>query len=192
MHEAGHSHHSCRVYRESEDATEARSSKIDKDASAATKTARKTKDTNTKASLSTICLACELDRFYLSYLGNTIGENLNQVLADSCRSLIPPGISGIIPPIPKANKASPFQKGSPMEIGGMITSSWKCGGMKHLAGYEQRDAHEFLSAFLAEIGRNIVKYRERVHKSITTIGDDNAFLQKESNEDYGELMEQLI
>jgi len=184
LHEAGHSHHSCSVYRDSEDAAQERSSKVDKDASVATKTARKTKDMNAKADLSTRCLACEMDRFYLSYLGNTIGEDLNQILADSCRNLIPQGISGIIPPIPKANKASSFEKGSPMDIAGMITSSWKCGGMKHLAGYEQRDAHEFLSAFLAEIGRNIVKYRERVHKSITTIGDDNAFVPKENKEDY--------
>jgi hypothetical protein len=34
----------------------------------------------------------------------------------------------------------------------MLTAVWRCGGMSHLAGYDQRDAHEFLHGFLEIMG----------------------------------------
>jgi hypothetical protein len=186
LHEAGHSHYSCKVYRESEDAALSRSLNVEKGASAH-KSSSKAKDMNSKAGQSAICLACEMDRFCLSYLGNTIGEDLNLTLGDACRNLIPPGISGIIPPISKTSKTTIVKKGSPIDIANILTNVWQCGEMKHLAGYDQRDAHEFLSAFLAEIGKDIVKYRERVYKSITITGDDNAYLPKQNQEEEGEV-----
>lgn len=44
-------------------------------------------------------------------------------------------------------------RGNPLGTTSMLAAAWKTGGMDHLAGYEQRDAHEFLHAFLDNVGK---------------------------------------
>ena len=69
-------------------------------------------------------------------------------------------------------------KGEPLVISSLLTSSWKSGGMKNLAGYEQHDAHEFLNSFLDLMGKNSRQYRERVHAFVNTVCNNNSVLPK--------------
>jgi len=68
------------------------------------------------------------------------------------------------------------EEGSPLIISDLLTSAWKSGGsMNHLAGYEQRDAHEFLNSFLEILGKHIIIYRKRINDAVTKIYRENAF-----------------
>jgi ubiquitin C-terminal hydrolase len=52
-------------------------------------------------------------------------------------------------------------RGWPIIPSRLLTAAWKCGHMNHLAGYEQRDAHEFLQAFLDTLCRHENEYFSR-------------------------------
>lgn len=44
----------------------------------------------------------------------------------------------------------------------MLTEAWSCGDMNHLAGYEQKDAQEFLQAFLNNMGKQMKFFSEQI------------------------------
>jgi hypothetical protein len=54
----------------------------------------------------------------------------------------------------KSNKDPKQMQGDPLIPSALLTAAWKSGRMDHLAGYEQRDAHEFLQAFLDIMGKH--------------------------------------
>lgn len=86
-----------------------------------------------------VCLGCELDKLMLQYFGSSNGIDMAPCLeTDSKASCVP------------------VFKGEPLVTAEMLTAAWKCGGMSHLAGYEQRDAHEFLHGFLEILGYAII------------------------------------
>jgi len=70
----------------------------------------------------------------------------------------------------------PIEKGDPIIISDLLTSAWKSGGMNHLTGYDQHDAHEFLDSFLDVLGKHIVKFRKRIHAAVTKVYKENAFV----------------
>lgn len=89
-----------------------------------------------------ICLASELDKVFLSYYGSSIGVDVLSLLAMDCAASIQENSSVYMSgPVETA-------KGEPLVLSDMLTAVWRCGGMSHLAGYDQRDAHEFLHGFL--------------------------------------------
>jgi hypothetical protein len=57
--------------------------------------------------------------------------------------------------------------------------------MSHLAGYEQRDAHEFLHAFLENLGKHIRQYREIVYKKINAFVPTNAIVAFDKSTEHG-------
>lgn len=95
-----------------------------------------------------VCLACELDKLILQYYGNSKGVN---ALA---------AVSGEAPK-PNANTL-----GEPLVTANILTSAWRCGGMNHLAGYDQRDAHEFLHGFLENLSKHDLSYRRNVELAV--------------------------
>ena len=96
------------------------------------------------------CLACELDKLILRYLGSARGVDVFSAVTNSIatrQSLLHNGS---------------LRKGSPLVTAEILTSAWNCGGMNHLAGYDQRDAHEFLHGFLDNMGKHDRLYRNRI------------------------------
>ena len=59
-------------------------------------------------------------------------------------------------------EAASTLQGDPLVTTNLLAAAWKSGGMDHLAGYEQGDAHEFLQAFLDTVGKHTGEYRKIV------------------------------
>lgn len=86
---------------------------------------------------STVCIACAMDRLMLQYFGSARGVNALALLEEQ-------------------DDVSQLQ-GDPLVGSEMLYTTWKCPGMTHLAGYEQRDAHEFLHGFLDSLSKRYVR-----------------------------------
>ena len=76
-------------------------------------------------------------------------------------------------------------KGEPLVVAKMLHVAWKSGGMGHLAGYEQRDAHEFLHAFLDTLGKQICQHRARVDSAIAMSRCGNPFVKQQEQVHHG-------
>lgn len=92
---------------------------------------------------------------------------------------------------------SPHEKlhcrmGTPIVPAHFLQAIWRCDSMKHIAGYEQRDAHEFLQSFLDEMGKDVRHMRsmarafdnatlsyqrekKELQSPMTTVQDDGKF-----------------
>jgi hypothetical protein len=137
LYDCGHSHTSCMLYRNS------KGPKTDKPATTPA----------AKRKRGSVCLACELDSCMLKYLSSSLGMDIPMALTLAMKrdthDTAPPHNFWI-------------KQGEPLVTADMLTAAWKCGGLDHLAGYEQKDAHEFLHGFLEYLGKHILLYRERV------------------------------
>jgi len=105
------------------------------------------------------CLACSMDLLFLEYYGSTMGQNLVDQL------LLKP-----------YNSSKPNEKGTPLIPSELLTEAWQQKEMDHLKGYEQRDAHEFLQAFLDIVGKHCQRYQTTIAKNLalaTTDKDDD-------------------
>jgi ubiquitin carboxyl-terminal hydrolase 22/27/51 len=91
-------------------------------------------------------LACELDKVFLCYYGSAKGLDILPVLANGRQDSKIQELSSC------ELKRATIVKGEPLVIADMLTAVWRCREMSHLAGYDQRDAHEFLHGFLEILG----------------------------------------
>ena len=177
LRDVGHHHKSCELYRSEEYAratlskTKVSSSKTKKSSSSITKPAPE------------ICLACEMDCLFLSYFGSTVGKDVVTSIEESCRDLVGKKKGEAIEKY--CEDVSDLEKGVPLVISELLTSAWKSGKMNHLAGYEQRDTHEFLNAFLEVLGKNIVNYRERIYAAVTSVDEEIALVSRPEKNDIG-------
>jgi len=179
LQDSGHHFKSCEVFRHKEDVLTATAAA----AALAKKTPSKSKKAGNARSLKKkspeiepeICLACEMDRLFLSYFGATTGNDVIVPLEESSRHLLL-GNTDESPIVPLEDIVVPIEKGDPLIISDLLTSAWKSGGMNHLAGYDQRDAHEFLNSFLELLGKHVVKYRKRIYAAVTKVYRENAFI----------------
>ena len=80
------------------------------------------------------CLGCAMDRLMLQYFGSARGVNALALLKEG-------------------EEGEPQLRGYPLAGSEMLLTTWKCPAMAHLAGYEQRDAHEFLHGFLDSLSK---------------------------------------
>jgi len=104
---------------------------------------------------SNICLACELDTLFLKYFGSVIGKEVVGALTEPNH------------PFQRFEQPSmSIEKGLPLVPSNLLTAAWKSGGMDHLAGYEQRDAHEFLQAFLDLVGKHTSAHHGRIQANL--------------------------
>mmetsp|Transcript_29011 Transcript_29011/g.52486 ORF Transcript_29011/g.52486 Transcript_29011/m.52486 type:complete len:114 (+) Transcript_29011:737-1078(+) len=53
-------------------------------------------------------------------------------------------------------------QGDPLATTKLLAAAWKCGGMDHLAGHEQGDAHKVLQAFLDTVSKHAGERRKLV------------------------------
>eukprot|EP00542_Grammatophora_oceanica_P005625 CAMPEP_0194063798 /NCGR_PEP_ID=MMETSP0009_2-20130614/81289_1 /TAXON_ID=210454 /ORGANISM="Grammatophora oceanica, Strain CCMP 410" /LENGTH=571 /DNA_ID=CAMNT_0038716059 /DNA_START=1 /DNA_END=1716 /DNA_ORIENTATION=- len=138
------------------------------------KTSSSSKASTKKASssLSSICLACELDVLLLQYLGSSIGKDVLASLKGNKDGAYPSIIqlqpSYCTPTTSSlANTNTQLlqkEKGIPLIPSDLLSAAWRSGQMDHLVGYEQRDCHEFLQAFLDIVGTGMSKHEERLRK----------------------------
>ena len=139
--EIGHDYHACKIYRQRESSR------------------RKRKKSSAKTEES-VCLACEMDKLFLSYYGCTIGVDVVGAVDEAC-TREPSGVE-----IDEA-----LEPGDPLVIYEMLTASWKCGGMNSLASYKQHDSHEFLNSFLEMVGKQARQHWSRVHSTLISISN---------------------
>jgi ubiquitin carboxyl-terminal hydrolase 22/27/51 len=178
----GHHHKSCELYRREID-SRASSTKPRQSTSKSKKGPLSSIKASTAKAATQICLACEVDRLFLSYYGSANGVDVLASLEEASGGLVGNDVDDAQTQLFEGT----IERGSPLLISDLITSAWKSGGMDHLAGYEQRDAHEFLNSFLELLGKDIVKFRDRVYGSVTCIGEENALSEKPRSADTGKL-----
>jgi Ubiquitin carboxyl-terminal hydrolase/Zn-finger in ubiquitin-hydrolases and other protein len=179
LRDVGHHHTSCEIYRRKERSTSPavtmKSSKVSSGTSAKT----------FKKGVAVVCLACEMDRLFVSYFGSTIGKDILTIIDEASRELLSMGNPIDPPTSTDVDDVPRVERGDPLIISDLLTSAWKSGGMKHLAGYDQRDAHEFLDAFLELLGKDIVKYRGRIYSAVTKVVADSAMVPKPEKKEVG-------
>jgi ubiquitin carboxyl-terminal hydrolase 22/27/51 len=98
------------------------------------------------------CLACELDLLFVQYFGSTIGRNLIEEFE---------------------GKLVEGDKGIPLVPSALLTELWKQPEMDHLKGYEQRDAHEFLQAFLDVVAKHAKVYERTIEENLAITRQEN-------------------
>jgi ubiquitin C-terminal hydrolase len=153
LRDVGHDHESCAIYRSMEGLGNAPAFARGKSKQAMN-----------------VCLACEMDKIFLQNLSSTTGVDvLTAVSRRLPNEVFAPSSNG-----DKSRRTTLVKRGEPLIPSTMLTSVWKCGGMKHLAGYDQRDAHEFLHSFLEILGEHVKLYRSNVQKAINMARPDNA------------------
>jgi ubiquitin carboxyl-terminal hydrolase 22/27/51 len=164
LYDVGHNHVACNIYRMM-------------NLKVSIEQGSRVASANAKNKTKSVCLACEMDKLFLRYVGSTRGiDVLTVVDTSSLYSAVKK---------PEFNGTSNDRKidvtgmkGSPLLTADMLTAAWKCGGMKHLAGYEQRDAHEFLHGFLEILGKHMQQFRDRVHTAINSIRTPQSLKRK--------------
>jgi ubiquitin carboxyl-terminal hydrolase 22/27/51 len=173
LHDIGHHHLSCEAYRKAQTPTATGGTSVPTNGGMAEASPKKSPD---------VCLACEMDKLFLGYLGSTIGVDVASLISDTQRCSIGGGTLGSGG---ESNGTAGIAKGEPIVTEAMLTATWRCGEMSHLAGYEQRDAHEFLHAFLENVGKHIRQYRERVYKKINAFVPTNAIVASDKSTEHG-------
>jgi len=159
LNDIGHNHEACTLYRK-----KYASKAGPKDGVSAAESSKGEKTAES------ICLACEMDRLFLRYTGSAIGMDLMVVVGSNKASSLANRVA------PAGRKKAHVIQGDPLVTADMLTAAWKCGGMKHLAGYQQRDAHEFLHGFLEILGRHTLHYRTRMYRAINTARPLNSYV----------------
>lgn len=156
LRDIGHNHEACAIYRKKYALKSAKESATGVPTSDSSKA---------KKSAESICLACEMDKLFLRYTSSAIGVDVMAAVSSTTGAT-----AGA------KQETTAVVQGDPLVTADMLTVSWKCGGMKHLAGYEQRDAHEFLHGFLEILGRHTQHYRSRMYRAINTARPFNSFV----------------
>ena len=122
-----------------------------------------------------ICIACEMDRLMLDYYGSTIGHNsITDAVGEAPNPTSCHVASTANPAVPSQDKC-----GDPLVPSRLLAATWKSGGMKHLAGYQQRDSHEFLSAFLDIMSKHDRHFAD-ITKELREEAKPSSLISKES------------
>jgi ubiquitin carboxyl-terminal hydrolase 22/27/51 len=161
LRDSAHHYKASKVYR---DASTEESARVDI-TSSTEKSAPKEKKESQQ------CIAYEMDRLFVSYYGSAIGHDVLAVIEESSHNLscnVSEEDDAYV-----ATEITEVDKGEPLIPSSLLATIWKSEHLKHLAGYKQHDAHEFLNSFLEQMSKNIKEHRDRVVESINTARDDN-------------------
>ena len=112
------------------------------------------------------CIGCEVDKLFLEYYGSTIGVNMMNAFEISDNNNIN---------VRKNKENIIREKGLPISATNMLVELWKCQSMSLLAGYEQRDAHEFLQVFLDILSKDCRQFHSRAKKISEEITSKQSF-----------------
>lgn len=133
-----------------------------------------------------VCLACEMDKFMLDYYGSTVGMDVLSVMEEASKQEAKKSLPARQAALLNGNGTlwkKRKTKGGPVIAAGLLTAGWKCEGMDHLAGYEQKDAHEYFHGFLDILSKHTRVYREQILKTINTAIPDNTVVPAKSAND---------
>jgi len=150
----GHHHKSCELVR---------SAFVQRDTCSTEQSTSGGKSAGNEFNKSNICLACEMDKLFLQYFGSSIGRDVTGAVCQAPHPLegydaTQSGGSGCT----DSGGTTAILQGEPLVTTELLAAAWKSGGMDHLAGYEQGDAHELLQAFLDTVGKHAGEYRKLV------------------------------
>ena len=182
LNECGHHHLSCQVYRDKAAAIASKKKKNSEPSKGAKADTPNSATTPSGEQLFSICLACEMDRLFLMYYGSFLGKDVIGAITDGSQSLL---AQRDLDPKEMIVEEKEVLKGDPLILSDLLTAAWKSGGMDYLAGYEQRDAHEFFNSFLDLMGKHSRQHRQRVFASINTAKPDNSLVPKSDDVEYG-------
>jgi ubiquitin C-terminal hydrolase len=142
------------------------------------------------------CLASELDKLILDYYGSSIGMNVTAALR-ACDNIIddtsmespgprkktPAAVIGSMLginnntsrtlPTAASSAVATVQQGDPLITADILAETWKC---TEMAGYAQKDAHEFLHAFLDVVGKHARRFRAQVYQCIHSVDSSRGAL----------------
>ena len=139
---------------------------------------------------SSVCLACEMDSLFLQYYSRATGSDVVSILKELSTSPRR-SVMDLFDEISGRDEEC-ISKGEPLITTKMLHVAWKSGGMGHLAGYEQRDAHEFLHAFLDILGKQICQHRARVDTAIAMSRCGNPFIRQQEQVHHGKCPTQFL
>jgi ubiquitin carboxyl-terminal hydrolase 22/27/51 len=128
-----------------------------------------------------VCLACEMDKLFLLYYGSTIGMDVISAMKEG------PVTTSSSSTMELSSKNTNDVKGVPVAPSDFLQTAWQCKGMSHLAGHEQRDAHEFLQAFLDIMGKHCLKYDQTIREMKEAETDNKSRNGDEAKIDEGEV-----
>lgn len=122
------------------------------------------------------CLACEFDKLMLSYYGRCVGIDISKSI-NSRKS------DDLLSREFSCQEPSSVECGLPLTASDFIVSTWRMGEMRHLAGHDQHDAHEFLQALLDKLNEDCKKMEQTII-SVKRRSNTSKFLSqnKENNE----------
>ena len=160
LHDVGHASGACQLYRNAQKSQQHHAPQA------------KMRD-------SSVCLACEMDRLFLHYQSKSSGVNVFKAMQDlvhqSSRASAAT-VDLVFDPLAVLRNTDDGADGAVVErvIQGeplmaqkdLLTATWNCKQMAHLAGYDQRDAHEFLHAFLETLGQHTQNFSTLVSNSL--------------------------
>ena len=166
LHDVGHSMHACHIYR----------SYMTKRLQEETRSSMQRHMRN--HDLPPVCLASEMDRMFLHYQSRSSGINVLKAMDDLADRVLRAPVATmdlLFNPLALLREADDgavverVARGEPLiEHKDLLAATWNCKQMAHLAGYDQRDAHEFLHAFLETLGQHTQQFRRMVSDSVNT------------------------
>lgn len=154
LNEIGHHHEAYDIYRKME---------LERIAITSSKGSANHNHTSKQEVKDDVCLASEMDKLYLQYFSSTIGYDVFSLVKDLKL------IQGNKKMKNEEKNVYSTSKGQPLTLTDMLTAVWKCKGMKHIAGYDQRDAHEFLHGFLENLGKDTQRYRDYIQLAMDSV-----------------------
>ena len=114
-----------------------------------------------------MCLACEIDKLFLLYLASSIG--FNEKYDDILQAIQEPNdpssklsqsqhneAQGTMGNKTMISSQCSDKRGMPLIPSDLLTAVWNCPDTEHMAGYEQRDAHEFLQVLLDNLSKHFI------------------------------------
>ena len=125
------------------------------------------------------CFACELDALFTETFGSSIGIDVNRIVKDDASSGDKDCLQSSFV---EKSYSSPI--GKPLTPSRFLSAIWNEDCMKQVAGYAQRDAHEFLLCFLEKLGNDAASTRAKA-RSLNIVGSslNRDIESKENNEE---------
>ncbi|KAL7572012.1 hypothetical protein ACA910_001667 [Epithemia clementina (nom. ined.)] len=160
LQDVGHASHACQVYRNYQ-------------------SIKKPQTQQNRKKDAYICLACDMDHLFLHYQSRSSGINVFKSLDDLAMQSARAPFATVDVAFDPLSVLRDTGDGAVVErvLPGeplvahkdLLASTWNCPQMAHLSGYDQRDAHEFLHAFLESLGQHTERFRTLVRTSLDSV-----------------------
>jgi ubiquitin C-terminal hydrolase len=113
-----------------------------------------------------IVLASEFDKLFVQYFSSSVGFDVLSVLDFENKKPKKQQRHVVSNKMHGDHGTTSFHQGQPLLLSDLLHAVWKCQEMRRIARCEQLDAHEFLLAFIENVGKGIEKYYDTVRHAI--------------------------